>query len=65
MGCEVATRSDEVVEQRMERTTEVVQVARSTEEEQGVQVTGMESSSNLHILLWELLVGAGGAFAII
>jgi len=31
----------------MERTTEVVQVARSTEEEQGVQVTGMESSSNL------------------
>ena len=31
----------------MERTTEVVQVARSTEEEQGVQVTGMESSNNL------------------
>ena len=31
----------------MERTTEVVQVARSTEEEQGVLVIGMESSSNL------------------
>jgi len=31
----------------MEWTTEEVQVARSSEEEQGVQVTGMESSSNL------------------
>ena len=31
----------------MERTTKVVQVARSTKEEQGVLVIGMESSSNL------------------